>query len=84
MLTLSLESPGVKHQPTLHFAKMMGESKRKKSECQVCGKEFALSDSFRKHIRTHLESKRFKCEICEKGFNEKSENVNSVEKDFVN
>jgi hypothetical protein len=40
--------------------------------CEVCGKSFAFHNKWR-HIRTHTQTKAFKCPECDKSFNEKDQ-----------
>lgn len=48
-------------------------SVRKKSECEVCGKEFFHKAALKEHLMRHAQTKLFKCNECVKTFMRKYE-----------
>ena len=54
---------------------MTDESKKKKPECQICGKGVM---NMTRHMKIHNELKPFKCEYCERNFRSKGANILSV------
>ena len=44
---------------------MTGETKKKKGECQICGK---VVSKLARHMKIHNGLKAFKCELCAKEF----------------
>ena len=45
---------------------------KKKSECELCGKEFINSINLTEHYLIHTGDKPYKCEICKLSFRHKS------------
>ncbi|CAG9766011.1 unnamed protein product [Ceutorhynchus assimilis] len=46
--------------------------KRPISTCNVCKKKFLNFKAFRKHLRTHIEDRPFKCKQCSRSFTEEN------------
>ena len=49
---------------------MTGQSKKKKLDCQICGK---IVTHMKRHMEVHIELKPFRCENCGKSFKSKRE-----------
>ncbi|KAJ8956839.1 hypothetical protein NQ318_014253 [Aromia moschata] len=46
--------------------------KRNVNQCNVCKKQFINLKSFRKHLKTHIEDRPYKCKLCPRGFTEEN------------
>lgn len=46
--------------------------KRHVNVCNVCKKQFLILKAFRKHLRTHIEDRPFKCKECSRSFTEEN------------
>merc|ERR1719186_2583000 len=44
--------------------------------CGKCGKRFASAGSLKLHLNVHKENKRYKCDVCEKGFSAPASLIN--------
>ncbi|KAF7287155.1 hypothetical protein GWI33_002526 [Rhynchophorus ferrugineus] len=49
-----------------------GVRKRPAHTCNVCKKQFLNFKAFRKHLRTHIEDRPFKCKQCPRSFTEEN------------
>lgn len=50
----------------------MKQKQRPTNQCNVCKKQFINWKSFRKHLRTHIEERPYKCKLCPRGFTEEN------------
>lgn len=49
---------------------IMVKPKRKNLQCDVCHKKFVNMNSFRKHLKTHIEDRPYHCNVCPRTFTE--------------